>query len=154
MPQRSKGVRLWLRRERGRDSVWVIRHGDRQVRTGCLERHKAAAQTALEQYRIKISEGQPSAPEAVIYFVSSDALPDFPIKIGIALQRLRSRLAALQSASPWPLVVLATIPGNIEDEARFHRQFKADWIRGEWFRRTPELLGLIGRIAHLRADAA
>lgn len=50
MPRRSKGARLWLRKRRGRKSVWVIRDGNYQKGTGCLAHDVVGAELALATY--------------------------------------------------------------------------------------------------------
>jgi integrase len=51
MPQRSKGIRLWLRQARGNERpAWVIRDGAKQVRTGCAQSELVAAQRILADY--------------------------------------------------------------------------------------------------------
>lgn len=53
MPQKRKGIRLWLRKEKGREAVWVIRDGKSQVRTGCLEGDLERAEKELADYITK-----------------------------------------------------------------------------------------------------
>jgi|DEB0MinimDraft_3_1074331.scaffolds.fasta_scaffold00010_12 integrase len=50
MPARSKGPRLYLRRRKGRESVWVIRDGTTEESTGCGPGDNQAAQEALADY--------------------------------------------------------------------------------------------------------
>jgi hypothetical protein len=51
MPQRSKGIRLWLRPARGNERpAWVIRDGSKQVRTGCAQSELVEAQRVLADY--------------------------------------------------------------------------------------------------------
>jgi hypothetical protein len=50
MPQRSKGARLWLRPAGREKSVWVIRDGSKQVRTGCGPGEREAAERFLSDY--------------------------------------------------------------------------------------------------------
>ena len=63
-----------------------------------------------------------------------------PIKIGVA-EDVPRRLAELQSYSPIPLRVLATIRhGDIALEAALHRRFVKHRLHGEWFDNAPEML--------------
>jgi len=46
----SKGTRLWLRKRRGRKTVYIIRDGEYQCSTGCGPRDRAGAEKQLERY--------------------------------------------------------------------------------------------------------
>lgn len=50
MPRRAKGPRLYLRRRRGRDPVWVIRDQGSELATGCGEGSRAEAEESLARY--------------------------------------------------------------------------------------------------------
>lgn len=50
MPQIAKGARLYLRKRKGRDAVWVIRCGPDEIGTGCGAGDVAGAHKALEAY--------------------------------------------------------------------------------------------------------
>lgn len=50
MPAKPKGPRLYLRKRRGRESVWVIRDGTSEVSTGCGPGDDRRAQEALADY--------------------------------------------------------------------------------------------------------
>ncbi len=51
MSNPSKGARLWLRPERGREkATWIIRDGDKQIRTRCGPDDRAAAERRLGDY--------------------------------------------------------------------------------------------------------
>ncbi|MCB2056388.1 MAG: hypothetical protein KDE30_00525 [Novosphingobium sp.] len=50
MPQRSKGARLYLRKRAGREPVYVILDGAKEVGTGCGPGDVAAANEALRDY--------------------------------------------------------------------------------------------------------
>ena len=51
MSNRSKGVRLWLRRGKGSTQpTWIIRDGPRQVRTGCGVSNREEAERKLSRY--------------------------------------------------------------------------------------------------------
>jgi hypothetical protein len=56
------------------------------------------------------------------------------------------RLAALQTASPLDLRILATEPGEVVDETALHRRFAHLRVRGEWFRFEGELLDHVARV--------
>lgn len=50
MPRHSKGARLYLYERRGREAVYVIRDGSREVGTGCGAGNVAGANQALQAY--------------------------------------------------------------------------------------------------------
>lgn len=50
MPRRSKGPRLYLRERAGRPALWVIRDGDHEQSTGCIEGDAEGSQTAFADY--------------------------------------------------------------------------------------------------------
>jgi hypothetical protein len=68
------------------------------------------------------------------------------VKIGFTSGPLQNRLATIQTGCPEPLVVYASIPGAMRLERELHRRFAASRLEGEWFRKTPELLGYIEQI--------
>jgi hypothetical protein len=100
--------------------------------------HFRAYSRELSQ-RCGVRESRPG----FVYFVQAGQ--DGPIKIGFAAN-VGARLSELQTASPEPLTVLATIEGTLQTEAEVHRYFQAYRLRGEWFRADVVLLGLIGSI--------
>lgn len=77
---------------------------------------------------------------SVVYFIQYGA--GGPIKIGVA-GNISRRVAALQTGSPEPLVVLATMPGGKSEEARLHHLLRQDRHRGEWFAPTARVLGAV-----------
>jgi integrase len=50
MPRRAKGPRLWLRKRKGRPSVWVIRDRSKEVSTECGPEETDRAEEALKDY--------------------------------------------------------------------------------------------------------
>jgi integrase len=50
MPRRAKGVRIYLRKRRGREAVWVILDGENEVSTGCGAGGRGEAEKALAAY--------------------------------------------------------------------------------------------------------
>lgn len=80
-----------------------------------------------------------------VYFIRPSGW-DSPVKIGCSVYPM-SRLSALMAWSPFPLEILATAPGGTGDERRLHLRFAADRLRGEWFRTTRDLIGLIDSVA-------
>jgi len=111
---------------------------------------------ALERHWRDLAEGKPSNYEAEKSAARSSKRPKRPsfvyfiecgdyIKIGYATS-VRSRLSNLAIATPFPLKVLATIDGDKHTESTLHTRFADAFHKGEWFRRTPELLAFIDQI--------
>mgnify|MGYP000966255174 CR=1 FL=1 len=122
------------------------------ISTGLPEADLDGARALLEQYADML-DMQPSRvieyptpfrQDGFIYFVTCDR-PDFPIKIGWATDTDK-RIAGLQGGLPYPVLLLATVPGTVETERRYHIGFSAHRLEGEWFERTPELLALINSL--------
>lgn len=156
MPPRPKGPRLYLRQYRDRASTWIIRDGARQVYLGLAADRRAEAETEFQNYVNGAHDGRPDnlTPESAyllrrtrpgsIYFVSCDR-PLFPIKIGFA-GTVAERRQTLQTALPWPLVVLATMPGDHDAERALHARFASLRLRGDWFACGPDLLDFVRAI--------
>lgn len=93
---------------------------------------------------------------SVVYFVERDGF----IKIGFTTQ-LRKRLSALgkggqmpEGMTVGPVKLLATLPGDDDNEGYLHRRFRAHRIDGtEWFYPAPELLAFIRRLKDYRGDS-
>lgn len=83
-----------------------------------------------------------------VYFVRR-ADGEGPVKIGCS-QVPQDRLSALMTWSPYPLEILATLPGDETLERRFHAAFADAYSHREWFRPVPELIAML---ALLRAGA-
>ena len=64
----------------------------------------------------------------MIYFIRQN---DY-VKIGYT-ENINSRLAQLQTGTPYELSVALLIPGSLEDEGELHKAFIDDKVRGEWF---------------------
>lgn len=81
-----------------------------------------------------------------VYFVLCES-PDYQVKIGHA-KNLASRLSSAQTDCPYRLRVVAFLqdadPPSVEQQ--LHDHFRADHIRGEWFRMSGEILDLIIKI--------
>lgn len=66
------------------------------------------------------------------------------IKIGFS-RNLKGRLDMLSCGNPYPIKLLATIRGWKHIETDLHERFASARHRGEWFRKTPELLDFVER---------
>lgn len=64
------------------------------------------------------------------------------IKVGFSSNPYK-RLSSMQTGSPFPLVMLADIPGSKDDEQEIHRMFPDLHVRGEWFRDDPRIRSFI-----------
>lgn len=84
----------------------------------------------------------------MIYFITSDDLPDYPIKIGYSDDRnVNSRPSGLQTGNPHKLFILGTKPGDWSREWMWHKVFESDRIEGgEWFRRSQRLMSAIENV--------
>lgn len=80
-----------------------------------------------------------------VYFVKPVGLAG-PIKIGCTTM-LDKRLVMLGAWVPFPLEVLATVPGSFKLENNIQDCFTHAHIRGEWFNPVPELVEAIRKIA-------
>lgn len=86
----------------------------------------------------------------LIYFITYDKQEDAPIKIGLTNHStVDSRLMSLQTASPFPLVPLATMIGKQKTERALHWLFREYRLNGEWFERSPLLLKYIKKVQHI-----
>ena len=98
-------------------------------------------QPASEQRRRprKSTNVEPAAGAPQVYFIGGAS---GPIKIGFSMNPAE-RLADIARHHPGRLKLLAVIAGDQAAEAHLHARFEASRVRGEWFRRTPDLVALI-----------
>ncbi len=81
----------------------------------------------------------------MIYFVQAALIGR--IKIGYCRRGgLDKRIATLQTASPVPLTLLATVSGTREREAALHARFAECRAHGEWFDPALRLVSFIARL--------
>lgn len=120
--------------------------------TAALEREAVAAAKVAET----TEQRRAARDEAVVYYVERDGF----VKIGYSTnldKRLRylgrGGVQAPAGMTIGPVKLLATHGGGVKAEAAIHRKFAASRVVGEWFRKTPELVAHIERIAALRASA-
>jgi hypothetical protein len=67
-----------------------------------------------------------------------------PVKIGWS-QRPQDRVYAYNTMSPYPLEIVATVPGSIALENRFHAHFAHLRSHREWFHESPEIDAVISQ---------
>lgn len=80
---------------------------------------------------------------SVVYFILAVQLA--AIKIGVTTDLLK-RVAALQHACPDELRVLFVLPGGRKEEQAWHERFRAQHIRGEWFRFEADLFEYVTQV--------
>jgi len=78
-----------------------------------------------------------------VYFFKPCGL-DGPIKIGCS-ECPQARLETFAAWSPFPLELIGSVPGTMQDELYLHRCFYPLRSHGEWFRSSPELRAAIDR---------
>lgn len=71
-------------------------------------------------------------PRPVVYFIGTELRVGCDVKIGFT-RNLPGRLSTLQTSSPVPLKVFATVPGGPEVEDKYHRRWRTRRRSGEWF---------------------
>lgn len=103
------------------------------------ERH---AEDVLE--KLRLWGVMPVTFEGCVYFIRSEKT--HAIKIGFTAGQADKRLKSLQTAHPYKLQLLATIPGNLEFEKSLHDRFSSHRLKGEWFRPHPDILAFIAVI--------
>lgn len=74
----------------------------------------------------------------VIYFITSNAIQWYPVKIGYA-KHPEGRLVDLRVGCPWPLEIFALLPGGRDVEQVLHLKFREYRMQGEWFRNEGEV---------------
>jgi uncharacterized protein YozE (UPF0346 family) len=94
--------------------------------------------------RLKLWSVIPIVIEGCVYFIRSEKT--HAIKIGFTSGRVEKRLNSLQTAHPYKLQLLASIPGTLEYEKFLHERFAKFRLEGEWFQPHPDLLAFISVI--------
>ena len=89
------------------------------------------------------SEAQELTRDGEIYFVSYGE--GGPIKVGFT-SNFDYRIKGLQTACPYPLVVLARVDGKVIAEREYHRRWAEHKLLGEWFEPHPDILAEIDRL--------
>jgi uncharacterized protein YozE (UPF0346 family) len=94
--------------------------------------------------KLKLWGFAPSPPiekSGCVYFIQSQGT--HTIKIGYTAGQAQNRLKALQTAHPYQLNILATLPGDQNYEKLLHQRFAEYRLKGEWFEPHPDLLAFI-----------
>lgn len=127
------------------------------VRRTTKQRDRVRAQIILFEWEQRVARGLPARPTdeekravavererktrrlRTIYFILDEERD--AVKIGISGDPM-GRLASLQTGHAGRLRLVGTMPGTRHDEKRLHQRFAGVRLRGEWFRRTPEIAAL------------
>ncbi|PAQ03680.1 GIY-YIG nuclease family protein [Mesorhizobium mediterraneum] len=144
MPRKSVGPRLYLRKDRAGQKVWIIRDGGSDTRTGFAYGERDKAEALLRSYIAGEFKPNRGKPVGFIYFITCLSSPHYPIKIGWSASMAELRLPMLQCGNPNMLTVVGTLVGRQTDEGKLHRYFAHLHVRGEWFLRSDELIEYIG----------
>ncbi len=122
---------------------WVIEEGLPATRRGtCWARiDLEAGQAWIKAHRLN---SVAIRRKAVVYFATRAS--DNAIKIGMT-SNLKRRLRDLRKEHKEEITLLASMPGDTKKEFSLHERFKTSRLDGEWFARTPELLGFLARFA-------
>ncbi len=85
--------------------------------------------------------GDARAARERVYFVQMVLPGDIggPIKIGFAAD-VPDRLRQLQTASPYEIRLIVSVPGGESREVEIHNRLQAARIRGEWFQPKDSVL--------------
>ncbi len=68
------------------------------------------------------------------------------IKIGYA-RKPHERLLQVSQWIPYPITLLATMPGGLDTEAALHRMFDHEFSHGEWFHASIRLREFVAEVA-------
>lgn len=91
------------------------------------------------------------APIAYVYFIQ--AKHGGPVKIGVSTSPSR-RLASLQTAHAYELVIRRMVPCTVGLELELHARFADLRLRGEWFTARADLLDYIASLPESPEHAA
>jgi hypothetical protein len=87
------------------------------------------------------------AARTYVYFI--EAIGARRIKIGFT-KDVRRRLHDLSIGCPFPIELMALMPGSLEDEFTMHKRFGQLHAHGEWFRARPRLRKFIKTLVEQR----
>lgn len=77
--------------------------------------------------------------DEIVYFLRAG---DF-VKIGKATGSPDNRVSQLKTGCPFPIEVMATMPGGLDVESQLHKRFAGIRAHGEWFHATHELIAYV-----------
>jgi hypothetical protein len=79
-----------------------------------------------------------------VYFIGNAGRTQ--VKIGYTEREPEKRVKNMQTGNPFPLAVLATMPGRKGTEAYLHEVFAPVRLSGEWFELSPTLEAFIASL--------
>jgi endogenous inhibitor of DNA gyrase (YacG/DUF329 family) len=88
----------------------------------------------------------------VIYVFQQGDVP--AVKIGYTKHDVAARLVSMRTYSPYPVKVLAEIPGTMKLERRIHAELSEHRLEGEWFEKVDEVMAVVERWVSLMRGAA
>jgi len=107
---------------------------------------KPAGFTVEDLFWEAVRAWKPAPPKpaetSVVYFLAAGPF----IKIGKGSGDATKRASELQTGCPYPITILATMPGGVREEKALHRRFARIRAHGEWFRAEDFLLNFIASI--------
>lgn len=95
------------------------------------------AKLANDREPMQVGEAQ-----EYVYFIEAGPF----LKIGKATGHPSARLPALRTGCPYPMTLLASMPGGLKEEMALHKRFKALHSHGEWFRHEGPLRAFVEQI--------
>ena len=150
--KKERGPYLYLFVEKDGSTQWLIFHGGKRIATAFSEQQQEEALAELEDYASNYKrlpkDWKPTtiiprhAKRLFVYFISTDEVPKFPIKIGIT-DNLSLRLAGLQCGCPYKLKVIGAVQAVPSIERNLHIAFAQYRLSGEWFKRHRNLIKYI-----------
>ncbi len=123
-----------------RNATWWARwtEGGRTSRRSTKKSDREAAVEVVESWGLRIpvprrgpAFGRIILRAGIVYFV--EAVGSGRVKIGWTGQDLARRLDQLRTGCPFPVKLLAAVPGRQRDEQATHVALGADRVHGEWF---------------------
>lgn len=85
----------------------------------------------------------PPNAECFIYFIGPVDRSISHVKIGMTTKSVQKRMAALQTGSPYRLMIYGFVASKAKYEAALHRLFEPIRLSGEWFKREGALATLL-----------
>ena len=98
-----------------------------------FEEHFGSRRSKKRRNRDKYLNGR-------IYFIQQGE--DGPIKVGFSTN-IKRRMETLQTANPYPLFLLGSIPGTEGEEKALHAMIDSFRMHGEWFAPSSVVLELV-----------
>lgn len=111
--------------------------------TGRKREMTCIPENQVELFKSTINPNRTKSSDQYVYFI--EVLPDGFIKIGLSNDPVK-RLAHMQTSFPYELQLLGYVSGDYTLEKQLHEDFKADHIKGEWFKSSKPLEAKIQKL--------